>query len=47
MRNRYQMTAKQAKFAATFGIRLPYEEEETFPVSDIFPTGTKTPSTAR
>lgn len=43
MCNRYRMTAKQGELAATFGIRPPYEEDETFPVGDIFPTGTKTP----
>jgi putative SOS response-associated peptidase YedK len=43
MCNRYRMTAKQAELATTFGIRPPYAEDETFPVGDIFPTGTKTP----
>jgi putative SOS response-associated peptidase YedK len=28
---------------ATFGIRPPYERDETFPAGDIFPTGKKTP----
>lgn len=44
MCNRYRLTAKQAEVAATFGIRAPYEIDETFPTGDIFPTGTKTPS---
>jgi len=43
MCNRYRLTAKQAEVAATFGIRTPYEVEETFPIGDIFPTGKKTP----
>lgn len=43
MCNRYRLTAKQAEVAATFGIRLPYEVDETFPTGDIFPTGKKTP----
>ncbi len=43
MCNRYRLTAKQAEVAATFGIRAPYEVDETFPVGDIFPTGKKTP----
>lgn len=42
MCNRYRLTAKQAEVAATFGIRPPYEVDETFPTGDIFPTG-KTP----
>ena len=44
MCNRYRMTAKQADLAATFGVYPPYGEDQTFPVGDIFPTGTKTPS---
>lgn len=43
MCNRYRLTAKQAEVAATFGIGLPYEVDETFPTGDIFPTGNKTP----
>ena len=43
MCNRYRLTAKQAEVAATFGIRPPYEPDETFPAGDIFPTGKKTP----
>ena len=43
MCNRYRLTAKQAEVAATFGIRSPYEPDETFPVGDVFPTGKKTP----
>ena len=43
MCNRYRLTAKQAEVAATFGIRPPYEPDETFPPADIFPTGNKTP----
>ncbi len=43
MCNRYRLTAKQAEVAATFGIRPPYEVDETFPAGDIFPTGKKTP----
>jgi putative SOS response-associated peptidase YedK len=43
MCNRYRLTAKQAEIAATFGIRPPYEPDETYPVPDIFPTGKKTP----
>ncbi|WP_164523921.1 SOS response-associated peptidase [Sphingomonas sp. ABOLH] len=43
MCNRYRLTTKQAEVAATFGIRLPYEVDETFPTGDIFPTGKKTP----
>ena len=43
MCNRYRLTAKQAEVAATFGIRPPYEVDETFPLGDIFPTGNKTP----
>jgi len=43
MCNRYRLTAKQAEVAATFGIRPPYEPDETFPVGDVFPTGKKTP----
>lgn len=43
MCNRYRLTAKQAEVAATFGIRPPYEVDETFPTGDIFPTGKKTP----
>ena len=42
MCNRYRLTAKQAEVAATFGIRPPYEPDETFPVGDVFPTGKKT-----
>ena len=44
MCNRYRMTAKQADLAATFGVYPPYGEDQTLPVGDIFPTGTKTPS---
>ena len=43
MCNRYRLTAKEAEVAATFGIRPPYEVDETFPTGDIFPTGKKTP----
>ena len=43
MCNRYRLTAKQAEIAATFGIRPPYEPDETYPVPDIFPSGKKTP----
>jgi len=43
MCNRYRLTAKQAEVAATFGIHVPYEVDEIFPVGDIFPTGKKTP----
>jgi len=43
MCNRYRLTAKQAEVVATFGIRPPYEIDETFPTGDIFPTGKKTP----
>lgn len=43
MCNRYRLTAKQAEVMATFGIRPSYEPDETFPPSDIFPTGKKTP----
>lgn len=43
MCNRYRLTAKQAEVAATFGIRPPYEVDDTFPTGDIFPTGNKTP----
>lgn len=43
MCNRYRLTAKQAEVMATFGIRPPYEPDETFPAGDIFPTGQKTP----
>lgn len=43
MCNRYRLTVKQADLAATFGIRHPYEPDETFPAGDIFPTGNKTP----
>ena len=43
MCNRYRLTAKQAEVMATFGIRPPYEPDETFPAGDIFPTGNKTP----
>lgn len=43
MCNRYRLTAKQAQVAETFGIRPPYEVDETFPNGDIFPTGKKTP----
>ena len=43
MCNRYRLTAKQAEVAATFGIRPPYEPDETFPAGDVFPTGKKTP----
>ena len=43
MCNRYRLTAKQAEIAVTFGIRPPYEPDETYPAPDIFPTGTKTP----
>jgi len=43
MCNRYRLTAKQAEVMATFGIRPPYEPDETFPAGDIFPTGKKTP----
>ncbi|MEG8055167.1 SOS response-associated peptidase family protein [Sphingomonas aerolata] len=43
MCNRYRLTAKQAEIAATFGIRPPYEPDETYPAPDIFPTGKKTP----
>lgn len=43
MCNRYRLTAKQAEIAATFGIRPPYEPDETYPAPDIFPTGNKTP----
>ena len=43
MCNRYRLTAKQAEVAATFGVRLPYAPDETFPAWDIFPTGKKTP----
>lgn len=39
----YRLTAKQAEVAATFGIRPPYEIDETFPTGDIFPTLKKTP----
>ena len=42
MCNRYRLTAKQTEMAATFGIRTPYEVDETFPTGDIFPTGKKT-----
>jgi putative SOS response-associated peptidase YedK len=31
MCNRYRLTAKQADVAATFGIRRPYEPDETYP----------------
>jgi len=41
--NRYRLTAKQAEIAVTFGIRPPYEPDETYPPADIFPTGKKTP----
>lgn len=43
MCNRYRLTAKQVEVAATFGIRPPYEVDETFPTGDIYPTGKKTP----
>ena len=43
MCNRYRLTAKHADVAATFGIRPPYEPDETFPAGDVFPTGKKTP----
>jgi putative SOS response-associated peptidase YedK len=43
MCNRYRLTAKQAELMATFGIRPPYEPDETFPAGEIFPTGKKTP----
>lgn len=43
MCNRYRLTAKQAEVMATFGIRPPYEPDQTFPAGDIFPTGKKTP----
>lgn len=43
MYNRYRMTARQADLAATFGIRAPYDPDESYPPGDIFPTGTKTP----
>lgn len=43
MCNRYRLTAKQAEVMATFGIRPPFEPDETFPAGDIFPTGKKTP----
>ena len=42
MCNRYRLTAKQAELAATFGLRMPAEMDETFPVGGIFPTGNKT-----
>jgi len=41
--NRYRMTAKEADLAVTFGIRPPYESDEVYPATDIFPTGKKTP----
>lgn len=43
MCNRYQLTAKQAEVTAAFGVRLPYEPNETFPAGDIFTTSKKTP----
>ena len=46
MCNRYRLTAKQAEVAATFGIRAPYEVDETFPVGDIFLMGKRRHSMA-
>ncbi|WP_277981136.1 SOS response-associated peptidase family protein [Sphingomonas phyllosphaerae] len=39
----YRLTAKQAEVMATFGIRPPYEPDETFSADGIFPTCKKTP----
>ena len=42
MCNRYRLSEKQAGLARTFGMRPPYEPDETYPPGEIFPTGSKT-----
>lgn len=44
MCNHYRLRTNEAEVAAVFGIRAPYEADETFPAGDIFPSGKKTPS---
>ena len=44
MCNRYRLSEKQAGVARTFGIRPPYEPDESYPPGEVFPTGSKTPA---